>query len=36
MIYGTCQFTNVIFCVYVFGKDAGLNLALYLSNTSPK
>ena len=29
------QFTNVISCVYVSGRKAGLNLARYLSNTSP-
>ena len=25
-----------MFCVYISRKEAGLNLTLYLSNTSPK
>ena len=43
MIYGilyikyiTCEFTNIISCIYVYGKGTALNLAPYLSNTSPK
>ena len=40
MIYGVlnieCEFTNVISCVCVSGKEAALNLALYLSDTSLK
>ena len=32
----TCKFTSVISCVYVSEREAGLNLVLYLSNTSPE
>ena len=32
----TCKFTSVISCVHVSEREAGLNLALYLSNTSPE
>ena len=36
IIYIKSKFTNVIFCVPFPGKEAELNLKLYLSDTSHK